>query len=333
MLETLKSLANSLKATKKALAYIDGASPHEIIFKKGPMRLRSYQPKDVKTQPIVLVMPIINRFRLCDLEPEFSLVASLVRDGSPVYVVDWGDPIRLDQDIDWHTYVLDVLPRVMKIVGPERSITLMGICLGGTIASVYAALFPKQIRQLITLNTPIDFSHMKDMVEWVKEDYFPVDRLTDALGNMPGAMIAQGFEGLRPLAALAKWRKAFPRFEDAQYADTFHVIESWNKDNVDVPGAAYRTLIKDLYRQNKLVKGEFQLRGRVVNLQNIDAQTLAIGASSDTICHPLAAKALVDSVSSETKEYFEVRGGHIASIIGPRAAQNVYPKIKEWIAQ
>lgn len=325
------------RATLRALSLLAGSTPHEVLARRGPARLLYYAPCGEQTHtPVLLVMPIINRFRVVDLQPEGSLVKSLVERGVPVYLVDWGQPARIDAGTDWEDYVLKTLPRFRRAIPHEGPLDLIGYCLGGTISIMYAARFPERVRRLVTLNTPVDFHtgapHMDLLGLWVQPEAFPVERLTAAFGNMPHALISQGFVWQRPLSSAEKFAKAFQRMDEPEFADFFAVLESWNQDGVDVPGAAYRRLIKDLYRENRLVAGTFLLGGAPVDLARITCPVLVVTSEHDTTAPPVSARALLDEVSGPAEE-LALRGGHITAIVGPKAPARLHGPLCDWLAK
>ena len=75
-------------------------------------------------------------------------------------------------------------------------------------------------------------------------------------------------------------------------------------------------MIHDLVQHNKLVKGEFQLRGRCVDLKNITCSLLSIAGTQDIICRVPQAKAIMRLVSSQDKEFCVLEGGHIGMLTG-----------------
>lgn len=339
MLKELSRVKNAGKAAWQALTWIDGASSYEQLWTRGPARLLRYQGRpEVAKAPVLLVMPFINRFRLADLEPGSSLIAALTEAGHSVYLMDWGSPRRIDQRLDFEDYVIGTLGRAAKSVGAdEQSIHggfhLMGICLGGTLSVMFAALNSDKLLSLTTLVTPVDFSPMAEMRLWVDAAHFPVEGLTEAFGNMPGSLIGSGFDNLAPASSALKYPRAWQRMADFAFAEQFFTLESWNRDSVDVPGAIYRRLIRDLYRDNKLIKGQFTLRGRKLDLRNITCPTMVLAAKGDSICRPQAARALIDAVGASQKVAHDLPGGHVASIVGPRAQKTCYPLLREWLDQ
>jgi len=92
-------------------------------------------------------------------------------------------------------------------------------------------------------------------------------------------------------------------------------------------------LSKELYYQNKMLKGTFIVGGRRVDLRHIRQALLVVAASKDHIVPPLAAQGLMDAVASTDKEYLELPGGHISVFSGRQANRVLWPKIDTWISQ
>lgn len=336
-MKTLQRLRNVGAGVARAVELSGGATPHRVVWRSGPVSIRRYAPDEPRgAAPLVFVMPFINRFRVVDLEPGTSLVGRLVARGLEVYLVDWGAPRRTDAGTDLEDYVLRYLPRALEATGHEQ-VDLLGLCLGGTLSTIFAATHPARVRRLATLVAPVDFGDMDLLGLWTDARWFPVERLTAAFGNMPGALVNQGFVWQKPVAALTKLQRAWPRFDDAAFAEFFCLLESWSNDGVDVPGAAYRRLIGALYRDNRLAKGELTLRrgGDVlaVDLGAIRCPVFVASATDDQICPPPAAKALLDLVGTPAAQrtHVAVKGGHIAPLVGPRARASLQDPLADWL--
>lgn len=318
---------------------LHGATEHTVVWSSGPVSLRYYAPEiETDAEPLLLITPLINRYRIVDLKPGGSLVASLVARGIPVYVTDWGEPRRIDQGTDWETYVLRWLPQMAALAAASHGreqVDVLGYCLGGTLSMMFAARFPNLVRRLATLAAPVDF-HVDDdfmplMQRWLDPAHFPVERLTRAFGNMPGKLIMQGFLWQKPLDTLKKPYNAWKRFDDLGFAQLFGAIESWNNDNVDVPGATYRRLIQDLYRDNLLAKGEFTLRGEPVDLGRITCPLLVITMHKDTTCPPSAATKLLELVSSTETQHMDLKGGHVTPVVSGKGRQTMHDPLADWL--
>lgn len=337
-MKTLARLKNVGKGVARAVELVDGATPHRVAWRSGPVSVRHYEAQGAcrSSVPLVFVMPFINRFRIVDLEPESSLVGHLVASGIDVFLVDWGVTRRIDAGIDFEDYVLRYLPRAIAATGAKK-VDLLGLCLGGTLSTIFTAVHPEKVRRLATLVAPVDFSNMDLLGLWTDQRWFPVDRLTAAFGNMPAALVNQGFVWQRPMGALTKLQKAWPKFDDASFAEFFCLMESWSNDGVDVPGAAYRRLIGALYNDNQLAQGALKLsRGGQtlpVDLANITCPVFAAAAQDDLICPPAASWALLDLVRTPANDKVKhsVKGGHIAPLVGPKARASLQKPLADWL--
>jgi len=59
-------------------------------------------------------------------------------------------------------------------------------------------------------------------------------------------------------------------------------MNTWVTDNVPLAGGAFRQLIVDLYRKDKLMRGELMIRGQRVDLSRIHANLLTVIARTTT---------------------------------------------------
>lgn len=330
-MKTAHRFLNTFHAARRAFALRDGATPHERIPLSGPVSLRRYaaDPEAPPRPPIVFVTPIINRSRLFDLAPNSSLVGGLAARGHDVTLIDWGSPRRIDAGTSFRDYIERYIPRAMEAVAGDEPVTIAGVCLGGTLATMTAARYPKRIAALITIVAPIDFRPMELMRRWTEKGHFPIDKLMNAFGVMPGPLVGQGFDWQDPIGIAKKGPRLWERFEDRSFAESAFVLESWNRDNVDVPGAAYRRLIKDLYRDNALYEGRFKLGRRALKLEDITAPALVIAGARDGVCKPEAARALLDKASGENR-YHEEPGGHTGVFLSPKSRPRVLDLFSEW---
>jgi len=108
-------------------------------------------------------------------------------------------------------------------------------------------------------------------------------------------------------------------------------MNTWVTDNVPLAGGTFRQLIVDLYRGDKLMRGEFVVRGERVDLSRIRASLLTVIAEADHITPPCQSASIMDKVSSKDKELFRITGGHIGIMAGSGAAKLTWPHIDGWL--
>src|SRR5207302_5202501 len=143
------------------------------------------------------------------------------------------------------------------------------------IASMYAALRPNDgLKNLILLTAPIDFSDKRcgGFMEWVNSEYFDVEKLINAYGNMPGELIDYGAKALKPVENyISNYLRLWDNLDNPQIVEAWHAMNTWVKDTIPMAGGAFQQLIIDLYRNDRLMKGELLIRGEQVDLSRLRA--------------------------------------------------------------
>ena len=85
------------------------------------------------------------------------------------------------------------------------------------------------------------------------------------------------------------------------------------------------------FRDNKLIKGEFELGGHKVDLKNMTAPFLNVYATHDTIIPNSSTLPIMDAVGSKKKESFANPGGHIGVFVGSRAQKELAPAVAKFV--
>ncbi len=343
---TLSDIESALNKYRKGMEIIlegaraeTGQTPKEVIWTKNKAKLYHYEPMVEKRYPVplLLVYALINRPYVLDLMPGNSLVEYLVGHGFDVYMLDWGTPGDEDQNLSFEHYVLDYIPRAVKKVlrtAHAEEFSLLGYCMGGTMTAMYAALFPKPLRNLILLTAPIDFTpdEMGLFGVWTSEKYFNPDRVVEAFGNVPGEFIDTGNRMVKPVTNyVGSYVTMWDRIMQDKSMDTWLAMNKWVNDGVPFAGEAFRQWIREFYQQNKLVKGEIKLRGRRVDLSNITCPVLNIAGKKDHICSLPQAEATMKYISSPDKEFFVLDAGHVGLLTGSDAKKTLWPKLLSWL--
>ena len=108
-------------------------------------------------------------------------------------------------------------------------------------------------------------------------------------------------------------------------------MNTWVTDNVPLAGGVFRQLIVDLYRNDRLMRGEWMIRGERVDLSRIRANLLTVIAEGDHITPPCQSEAILSKVSSKDKELFRTPGGHIGIMAGSGAHKITWPHLEHWL--
>src|SRR5205814_10007658 len=117
-----------------------------------------------------------------------SVVRTLTGAGFDVYVLDWKAPGAAGPDLRFADYVDGALVDAARTIAggdPARAPLLVGYCMGGTLAVLFAARHPEWARALVLLGTPIRFRASGELARITDRRLFDADLLIDAVGNLP----------------------------------------------------------------------------------------------------------------------------------------------------
>jgi polyhydroxyalkanoate synthase len=212
------------------------------------------------------------------------------------------------------------------------SVNLLGVCQGGTLALCHAALHPGRVRNLVTMVTPVDF-HTDDnlLSKWARK--LDVDRLVEALGNVPGELLNAAFIALMPLRLTARKYAGLADIADDRGAlENFLRMERWIHDSPDQAGTAFRQFIRWFFQENRLVRGGLTIGDRPVDLRAIACPILNVFATQDHLVPPSASRPLGALTASRDYTPFEFDGGHIGIYVSRRAQELLPRAIGEWLA-
>jgi polyhydroxyalkanoate synthase len=312
-----------------------GSTPKTLVWQQDKVKLYRYNrstPAKCKI-PVLVSFAIMNRHDVLDLQPDRSLMKKFLDEGLDIYIMDWGYPSKADRFLTMEDYILGYMNGAVDFIRKShgiQKINKMGICQGGTFSTIYAALFPEKLNTLTVYVAPFDFTTDKCMLyKWTK--YIDVDAMVDSLGVIPADMLNAGFGMLKPSMDISKYFGVLDSLDDEGKIMNFLRMEYWKADCPDLAGEMYRKYIKDLFRDNKLIKCEFELGGQLVNLKNITMPFLNIYATEDNIIPNESTIAVNAKIGSKDKELYAFPGGHIGVFVGGRSQKELGPKVAKWV--
>ncbi len=312
-----------------------GGAPREQIHAEDKVRLFHYRSgAGQRSVPLLIVYALVNRPDMLDLHEDRSLIRGLLARGVDVYLIDWGYPDEDDRGRTLEDYIGGYLDRCIEQVlarsGSDR-LHLLGVCQGGTFALCYSALRPARIASLITMVTPVDF-HAGDNLLARFVGSVDVDLLVDTVGNVPGAFLNWTFLALKPFRLTGqKYVNFLDLVEDEERVQEFLRMEKWIFDSPDQAGEAFRKFVKELFQENRLVRGEFSLGSETIDLSRINMPVLNVYATEDHLVPPPSSLALGEHVGSRIYETHAFEGGHIGIYVSARAQQEIPNTIERWL--
>ncbi|VVM96727.1 Poly(3-hydroxyalkanoate) polymerase subunit PhaC [Pseudomonas fluorescens] len=341
------SLANRLRSevsmmiqrSLKGLEYLStpapavGMTPKTLLHRRGTLSLYHYHATsdEIYRVPLLLVMATTNKAAIFDLAKGQSLIEFLLARGYDVYVMDWNAPTREEAHLTLEHYVLDFIPdciaRVQKDSGVE-DITLIGYCMGGVLATLYAALHPGgPLKNLVCFTTPIDWTKMP----LVGHRHFKAERLIDATGIVPAQTVVKVIETHRPAGRIAGKVRLWDNMWNDDYVKGYRRMASFGSETLPLPGAYFRQVSQQLAQRNGLYEGTLRIGGKAVDLKKIEVPLLHVIAKYDSLVPPECAQPLVAGVGSRDKEELMLAGGHVSLVAGPAAVKRMWPRLDQWL--
>lgn len=335
VVEQVNTVADAMRNLADVKDVDIATAPREVVWEDGKIRLFHFlreTPPKAKT-PVLISYALVNRWEMMDLQPNRSFIRKLLELGMDVYVIDWGYASVVDRYKTMEDYILgninDCVDFLRRESGQE-AINLLGVCQGGTFSLMYSALFPEKIKNLVTLVTPVDFDNEEGLLfKWAKK--LDVDAIVDGFGGVvPGDFLNTGFDLLKPMNKARKYLALPKTMRRPDSLMNFLRMEHWVADSPAQAGDTYRRFIKDMYQENKLIKGTFALDDHRVDLANITMPILTIYAKDDHIVPPDTTKPINKLVGSKDKELMEFPGGHIGVFVGSRSQKLLTPAVVDW---
>jgi len=309
----------------------------ELVYKEDKVQLFHYQPEQVKYPiPVMVVYALVNRQYMMDLQEDRSLFKNLLREGMDLYVIDWGYPSKPDKFTTMEDYIYGYMDNCVDFLRKKtgrKKINLLGVCQGGTFSAIYASLFPQKIQNLILMVAPVDFDTRDGLLNvWAKA--MDVDLMVDVMGNIPGDFMNLGFLWLKPFQLiLDKYVGLLDNIGDENVVRNFLRMEKWIFDSPDQAGEAFRKFVKELYRDNKLMKGEFYLGKRKIDLKNIKMPVLNIYGEQDHLVPPSCSRPFKNLVGTKDITDLNYPVGHIGMYVSGKTQRDLAPSVAKWLSE
>ena len=299
-----------------------GQTPRHIVWKKNKASLFYYPSKKKKyNTPLFFVYSLVNQAFILDLGPGYSLIESFTKEGYDVYLLDFGTPRYEDKDITLDDYIEKFIKKAVREAvrhAQAEEITIIGYCLGGTLATIYTALAEEPIKNLVLFATPLDFSkYDNNLIRALKKGELHLDPVIDSYGVIPAEVMELVLRMATSPISLSQYVALYERADDEEYVKRWRRFYSWVNGHVPFVGATLKQLL-DMVKENKLIRNQLRINGKHVNLRTISCNLLVISTEDDELIPEPLITPIMDSVSSKDKTYKRIKGGHVSVAIKGR---------------
>jgi poly[(R)-3-hydroxyalkanoate] polymerase subunit PhaC len=314
-----------------------GASPATVVYRENKLTLlrlvdAAGQPR--AGPPVLFVPAPVSRYFIIDLLPGRSFAGHVAAAGFDVFIADFGTPTREDRFSDLADYVDGLVRRCVRTISAltgEARMNLVGYCLGGTLALLYAALYPETVARLVLLTTTVD-GDVEGGIAWVAHKMGLKGERYDEPRLVPAVEIKSWFEMLAPgsNSLVGRVRDLWERLDDsAERLRDVRTMASWVDDVVPAPGR----LLAELYQKfgpgrNSLMTRTATVGDRKVDFDALTMPVMAVSAEKDTISPPASVEAIKRIVPHA--EIVRLAGGHVGIVAG-RAAPSLWSRTVEFL--
>jgi polyhydroxyalkanoate synthase len=310
-------------------------TPFEVVAEIGPARLRRYEPEaeSAARLPVLFVYSLFKRPYILDLDERRSVVKCFLQRGMRVYMMDWRAPGPGDCRRGLDSYLNEGLVRAVECVCEREQVTkvsLVGICLGGLLSTLAAALHPDSVGHLVPVAAGLERCRMISPVV--------LEQLVRFYGNLPAWWIHNGVNANLPAAPLLPRYFAGELDEPALAKPGSHgfellnaKLERWVNSDVPFPGQLALDIMRDAFWDGQLADGRLRVGGERIALKRIRCPVLNISGARDRLVPPENTARLTACVGSSYARNLVFPSTHLGLLAGRAALEELWPRVCAWL--
>jgi polyhydroxyalkanoate synthase len=298
-------------------------TPGSVVRGTPMFELIQYTPQTerVRSVPLLIVPPVINKYYIVDIAPGRSLIEYLVSEGQQVFVISWRNPDARHRSWGLDAYgqaILDAIDALLQICDVQQT-HVLGLCSGGIIASMATGHLAATagIDRMASLSLGVTVLDQ----DQAGVPAALIDGRTAKLavaassrrGYLDGRSLAEVFAWLRPNDLV--WNYWVNNYLQGRKPPAFDVLY-WNADTTRMTAQLHRDFI-NLAMTNALTRpGEASMMGSAVDLSKIDLDAYVMAGVADHICPWQSCYATTRLLGGQTRFVLST-SGHIASLVNP----------------
>lgn len=313
------------------------ATVNTVALELHTLRLRAYSEARSGGRATLVDAPYAGHTAtIADYHAGQSLVETLLTNGlRRVLLTDWKSATPEMKDYDIDNYLAELNVCVDELGG---AVNLVGLCQGGWMAAMYAARYPQKVASLVLAGAPIDTQAgegpLKRMVNELPPGFYE-EMVAAGGGLMRGRFMLEGWKSMHPEEQYVdKYLELYEHIDEPDYVSKKETFERWYENPIDLPGRWYLQAVNQLFRENRLAKGEFVGLGRRLSLADIRCPAYLLAGEADDITpkeQVFAAEHLLGTPKAKIAKAL-VPGGHVGLFMGARTLREHWPRIARWIA-
>ncbi len=309
------------------------ATPGKVVYRSGLMELIQYAPQTptVHEVPLLASPPWINKYYIMDLSPGRSFIEWAVQHGHTVFAISYRNPDASMRDVRMDDYLIDGPRTAIEVIGDitgAPQVNIVGLCLGGTLTMMLLAYLDAvgddRVRSATLLNTLVDFSEPGALGIFTDVDSVArLERKMARTGHLEATSLATTFDALRANDLI--WSYVVTNWLMGEQPPAFDIL-AWNADSTRMPAKMHAFYLRSCYISNQLARGELELAGERLRLDEITQDVFLVAAERDHIVPWRSAYKAIPLLPKADVRFVLSSSGHIAGIVNPPS-----PKARHWI--
>jgi polyhydroxyalkanoate synthase len=305
------------------------ATSGAVVFRDERFELIQYRPttEEVRTRPVVIVPPQINKYYFLDLAPGRSFVEYVLSRGLQVFMISWKDPTPADADWGLDEYASSVLAAVDAARGvcDSEDVNLLGFCAGGIVSSTVinhlAAAGDDRVRTASFAVTLLDFDVPAMIGLLASPGLLGLAKWSSRrAGVLSGSSLGRVFTWFRPNDLV--WNYWVNNYLMGNDPPRFDIL-AWNADSMNLPAKLHAQFL-DIFGHNLLCRpGTLTVLGTPVDLGQVKLETYVTGAITDHLT-PWIGCYRTTQLMSGPSTFVLSHSGHIAALVNPPGNPKAY---------
>ncbi|HKM62557.1 MAG TPA: alpha/beta fold hydrolase [Acidisphaera sp.] len=339
--EGTELLAKNVKFVEEEIKINSELRPALATANQVRLDLRSMALRDYGTPgrgiPTLVEAPYAGHTAMiADFATGQSLIETLLGNGiAHIALTDWKSATEDMKDLEIDNYLADIVVAIDDLGG---RVNLVGLCQGGWMSAMVAARFPDKVNSLVLAGAPIDTDAGDGPIKRMAHESpvsFYEELVTLGGGLMRGKFMLQGWKNMHPEEHYIRQHiDLYEHIGDPAYLSKEETFESWYENPLDLPGRWYLQAITQLFKENRLAKGDFVGLGRRLDLRRITCPAYLLAGAADDITTPEQVLDAAKYLGTPTERIVQktVPGGHIGLFMGAHTLKEHWPEIARWIA-